>query len=104
MSGDRGQAPRRRCRITSYNVCYTKLLRKLVRRHPHVFGDTPVDGAEAAYRNWERMKLQEHAAADAARQCFDENRLKHKAAQFGMSLVYSRIDGTAKRIFSGGLV
>jgi MazG family protein len=36
---------------------------KLVRRHPHVFGDTPVDGAEAAYRNWERMKRQEQGQA-----------------------------------------
>src|SRR5262245_58243072 len=35
---------------------------KLVRRHPHVFGDVKVDGAEQAYRNWERIKLQEHAA------------------------------------------
>ena len=32
---------------------------KLVRRHPHVFGEHKVDGAEAAYRNWERMKQQE---------------------------------------------
>lgn len=33
--------------------------RKLVRRHPHVFGDTPVDGAAAAFANWEREKQQE---------------------------------------------
>lgn len=32
---------------------------KLVRRHPHVFGDTPVDGAAAAFANWEREKQQE---------------------------------------------
>jgi len=32
---------------------------KLVRRHPHVFGEHKVDGAEAAYRNWERLKQQE---------------------------------------------
>jgi tetrapyrrole methylase family protein/MazG family protein/ATP diphosphatase len=36
---------------------------KLVRRHPHVFGDAKVDGAEAAYRNWERQKQAEAAAA-----------------------------------------
>lgn len=40
---------------------------KLVRRHPHVFGDTPVDGAEAAYRNWERMKQQEQAGKETPR-------------------------------------
>jgi tetrapyrrole methylase family protein/MazG family protein/ATP diphosphatase len=32
---------------------------KLVRRHSHVFGDVAVDGAEMAYRNWERMKRAE---------------------------------------------
>jgi len=32
---------------------------KLVRRHPHVFTDQRVDGAEQAYRNWERMKRSE---------------------------------------------
>ncbi|MBL8729603.1 MAG: nucleoside triphosphate pyrophosphohydrolase [Planctomycetes bacterium] len=32
---------------------------KLVRRHPHVFGDQQVDGAEQAYRNWERAKRSE---------------------------------------------
>jgi len=39
---------------------------KLVRRHPHVFGDQRVDGAEqafaSAFDNWERMKQQETAA------------------------------------------
>jgi tetrapyrrole methylase family protein/MazG family protein/ATP diphosphatase len=33
---------------------------KLVRRHPHVFGDQQVDGAEHAYRNWEKAKRAEH--------------------------------------------
>jgi len=32
---------------------------KLVRRHPHVFGDVEVDGAEVAIRNWERIKQAE---------------------------------------------
>ena len=32
---------------------------KLIRRHPHVFGDAPVDGADVAFRNWERQKLKE---------------------------------------------
>ncbi|MCR9247638.1 MAG: nucleoside triphosphate pyrophosphohydrolase [bacterium] len=40
---------------------------KLIRRHPHVFGPDAdrVDGAEAAYGSWERMKQQERGAADA---------------------------------------
>jgi tetrapyrrole methylase family protein/MazG family protein len=30
--------------------------RKLIRRHPHVFGDVEVDGADEVLANWERIK------------------------------------------------
>lgn len=44
-----------------------RLADKLVRRHPHVFGNTRVDGTEAVLRNWEQIKKGEKsAAADAA--------------------------------------
>ena len=33
---------------------------KLVRRHPHVFGEVDADSPEAVLRNWERIKQQEH--------------------------------------------
>lgn len=33
--------------------------RKLVRRHPHVFGDTEVSGPSEVIRNWERLKQEE---------------------------------------------
>ncbi len=32
---------------------------KLIRRHPHVFGETDVDGANAVKMNWERLKKEE---------------------------------------------
>ena len=32
---------------------------KLVRRHPHVFGDTQVDGVDEVLTNWEAIKKQE---------------------------------------------
>jgi XTP/dITP diphosphohydrolase len=32
---------------------------KLIRRHPHVFGDVDVSGAEEVKRNWESIKLKE---------------------------------------------
>lgn len=32
---------------------------KLVRRHPHVFGDVTVDGVEEVLTNWEQIKLKE---------------------------------------------
>ena len=32
---------------------------KMVRRHPHVFGTTEADSAEAVIRNWEHIKMDE---------------------------------------------
>jgi MazG family protein len=34
---------------------------KLVRRHPHVFADTEVEGSEEVLRNWEAIKANEKA-------------------------------------------
>jgi len=38
---------------------------KLVRRHPHVFGDAPREGIEAQSRNWEELKARERAVTAA---------------------------------------
>lgn len=35
---------------------------KIIRRHPHVFGDVQVDGVEDVLRNWAELKAQEKAA------------------------------------------
>jgi len=35
---------------------------KLVRRHPHVFGDLDVDGVGTVLKNWEQIKAQERVA------------------------------------------
>ena len=37
---------------------------KLVRRHPHVFGQAQVDGADQVVSNWERIKREERREAD----------------------------------------
>ncbi len=39
---------------------------KLVRRHPHVFGDLDVADADAVLRNWEAIKREERAGVGAA--------------------------------------
>jgi len=39
------------------------LVRKLIRRHPHVFGDTEVDSSAEVLRNWERIKTEEEGAS-----------------------------------------
>jgi MazG family protein len=36
-----------------------QLTKKLIRRHPHVFGDVQVDGAEDVLKNWETIKAKE---------------------------------------------
>jgi tetrapyrrole methylase family protein/MazG family protein len=38
---------------------------KLVRRHPHVFGDLKLDGVEGVLANWEKLKEQERGAKTA---------------------------------------
>lgn len=35
------------------------IVEKLVRRHPHVFGDTSVESADEVLRNWEQIKADE---------------------------------------------
>lgn len=35
---------------------------KLIRRHPHVFGEVQVDGVEGVLVNWEKLKAEERAA------------------------------------------
>lgn len=42
------------------DVCQA-IVDKLVRRHPHVFGDVNVDGSGDVVRNWEQIKLAERA-------------------------------------------
>jgi len=37
---------------------------KLIRRHPHVFADTPVAGTADVLRNWSRIKAEERADTD----------------------------------------
>jgi XTP/dITP diphosphohydrolase len=41
------------------------IIDKLVRRHPHVFGDVTVSGSDEVKRNWDQIKAAERAAANA---------------------------------------
>ncbi|MFN7669053.1 MAG: nucleoside triphosphate pyrophosphohydrolase [Planctomycetota bacterium] len=54
----------------SFDAVADQAADKLVRRHPHVFGDRKAESAEIAFANWEREKQKEKAATadgDAAR-------------------------------------
>ena len=46
-----------------YDVIET-LTEKLIRRHPHVFGNVQVDNAEDVVNNWEKIKSQEAGYED----------------------------------------
>jgi nucleoside triphosphate diphosphatase len=62
---------------------------KLIRRHPHVFGETVVNGSEDVKKNWETIKLEE--GRDSVLEGVPENlpslqrahRLQEKAAKVG---------------------
>ena len=49
---------------------------KLIRRHPHVFGDVKVNGAEEVLTNWEKIKKKEKEGKEDANlylaKAFDE--------------------------------
>jgi ATP diphosphatase len=44
---------------------------KLVRRHPHVFGEKKVAGTEEVLKNWEQIKQQERNTADSQKGLLD---------------------------------
>lgn len=49
------------------------ICQKLIYRHPHVFGDTRVDGADNVMQNWEDLKIKEKAAKLANAQASDNS-------------------------------
>ena len=92
------------------------IVAKLVRRHPHVFGDVTVSGADEVKRNWDEIKREEKRAraerqgADTAEQSppsvldgvpFGQPalalaaQLQRRAARAGMPGELARLDGDA---------
>lgn len=66
---------------------------KLVHRHPHVFGDVEVDGADQVVINWERIKREERRGEDREPSALD-GVPKHLPAL----LRAQRIQGKAARV------
>ncbi len=50
----------------SYDDIETSIVAKLVRRHPHIFGDTVAVDAAEVKRNWDRIKREERGDAEPA--------------------------------------
>ncbi len=46
-----------------FDVICRQLVEKLIRRHPHVFGDTAVSGIGEVWANWEKIKRAEKAGS-----------------------------------------
>jgi MazG family protein len=63
--------------------------KKLIRRHPHVFGETKVSGSEEVRKNWEEIKLREgrKSILDGVPEILPSlqraHRLQEKAAKVG---------------------
>ena len=47
----------------SFGDVTSHIARKLIRRHPHVFGDVTADTADEVYKNWEALKQAEKPTA-----------------------------------------
>lgn len=45
--------------LFSLDDSISSITEKLIRRHPHIFGDTKVSGTEDVMRNWEEIKMKE---------------------------------------------
>ncbi len=81
---------------------------KLIRRHPHVFGDLAVSGSAEVLRNWESIKAQEHAAKGKTRPSLLDGvpvslpalaaaqKIGHKAAKVGFD--WPNIDGVWAKV------
>ena len=67
---------------------------KMIRRHPHVFGDVLVEDAEGVIRNWEEIKKKEKKAKNIAEELLEvpkafpavlrAEKIQKKAAKSGM--------------------
>jgi XTP/dITP diphosphohydrolase len=99
------------------------IVAKLVRRHPHVFADVTVSGAEEVYRNWDEIKREEKreraeraggpAAADGPPSALDgvpfgqpalalAAQLQRRAARAGVPDDLARLEDDPGRAGPGG--
>lgn len=76
---------------------------KMVRRHPHVFGDRQVEGAAEVVRNWEAIKQGENGQRGALEgvprhlpALLKALRITEKAAALGFD--WQRVDDVAKKL------
>lgn len=72
-----------------------RIIAKMIRRHPHVFGEAQVGDAEEVARNWAEIKKQEKNGADSAASLLDSvplhlpalmraHRVTERASKYGL--------------------
>jgi tetrapyrrole methylase family protein/MazG family protein len=77
---------------------------KMIRRHPHVFGDTTVKGSGEVLKNWEQIKLKEKSEGESVLSGIPKalpalnraQRLGEKAARFNFD--WESLEGVVKKV------
>ena len=88
-------------RFTIDDVAQT-IVDKLIRRHPHVFGDVKVNGAEEVLQNWEKIKKDEGKSSifdgvpDGLPALLKARRVQEKAKRVGFD--WDNIGGTLDKV------
>ena len=103
------------------NQVITGVTQKMIRRHPHVFGDVVVHNAQGVIQNWEEIKKEEKKSKNVAQEILDipkafpatvrAEKVQKKAAKSGMDFegykqalekVYEELEELEKTIENGG--
>ncbi len=93
-------------RFSIEEVCRA-IVDKLIRRHPHVFGETQVENADQVLSNWERIKQAERQEEDKPDSALEgvprqlpallrAQRIQHKAARVGFD--WKQLDGPLDKV------
>lgn len=88
------------------DVCQA-IVDKLIHRHPHVFADTTVDGADQVLSNWERLKKEEKSPSAEPHSVLDgvpaslpallrAQRVQARASRSGFD--WERVDGPLDKV------
>jgi XTP/dITP diphosphohydrolase len=81
----------------------TKIRKKLIHRHPHVFADVEVNGEEEVVSNWEALKMQEgqRSILDGVPKSLPSllraQRIQHKVSRVGFD--WENSDGAWDKVF-----
>jgi len=81
----------------------TKIRKKLIHRHPHVFDNLEVNGEEEVVQNWEALKMQEgqrsilDGVPNSLPSLLRAQRIQHKVSRVGFD--WENSDGAWEKVF-----